>query len=67
MLLRYLLFFILLAVVWRLVRRVVTGFGARVEGPTISRGRSRTGRRRRDVDDAEFEILPGEESGPEGP
>ncbi len=67
MLLKYLLFFILLTVVWRLVSRRVVRSGTRPEDPTVTDGRPRSSpqRRRGDVDDAEFEILPEEGTEPD--
>ena len=64
MLLRYLLFFILLAVVWRLVRGLSRlRSSPRFRTSADDRRRAARSGRHRDVDDAEYEILP--EEGPD--
>lgn len=65
MLLRYILFFILIAVVLRFVNRlVVTGRSMTgIRGPNVPETDSDG--IHRDVSDAEFEILPGEPEDPD--
>jgi hypothetical protein len=63
MLLRYILFFVLLAVVWDFIRRLMVELG-RAGGmvrPGPSTPRSGGPDRRRDISDAEYEILPPED------
>jgi hypothetical protein len=60
MLLRYLLFFVLLAVVWDFIRRLMAELGraAGMVRPGPGTPRSNGTARRRDITDAEYEILP---------
>jgi hypothetical protein len=60
MLLRYILFFVLLAVVWDFIRRLKAELGraGRLVRPGSGAPRSGGSARHRDISDAEYEILP---------